>query len=106
MCIKKRFFQERTKSDTSSLLIKIRNPWGKKEWQGDWGDKSDKWTPKTKAQVKFVDKNDGTFWIAFEDYINFFYITTICFYKEKYEDTCVTDQHEFNSFGMLKFTNP
>lgn len=87
-------------------LIKIRNPWGKKEWQGDWGDKSDKWTPKTKAQVKFVDKNDGTFWIAFEDYINFFYITTICFYKEKYEDTCVTDQHEFNSFGMLKFTNP
>lgn len=30
-------------------LIQIRNPWGKKEWQGDWSDKSDKWTPKTKS---------------------------------------------------------
>ena len=30
-------------------LCQIRNPWGKKEWGGDWSDKSDKWTPKTKS---------------------------------------------------------
>lgn len=24
-------------------LLKIRNPWGFKEWEGDWGDKSEKW---------------------------------------------------------------
>merc|ERR1719416_341629 len=24
-------------------LVKIRNPWGSGEWQGDWGDKSDLW---------------------------------------------------------------
>ena len=87
-------------------LVKIRNPWGKKEWQGDWSDKSDKWTPKTKAQVKLANKNDGTFWISFEDYCEFFYITTICFYSEKYEDTFVTDQHDFKKYGLVKFTNP
>lgn len=26
-------------------LVKLRNPWGQGEWNGDWSDKSDKWTP-------------------------------------------------------------
>ena len=25
-------------------IIKIRNPWGSYEWNGDWSDKSSKWT--------------------------------------------------------------
>jgi calpain-15 len=25
-------------------LIKIRNPWGRKEWQGNWSFKSSSWT--------------------------------------------------------------
>lgn len=29
-------------------LLKIRNPWGNFEWQGDWGDNSSLWTPALK----------------------------------------------------------
>lgn len=25
-------------------LVKLRNPWGKGEWRGDWSDDSYKWT--------------------------------------------------------------
>jgi len=25
-------------------LLRIRNPWGKGEWTGDWSDKSELWT--------------------------------------------------------------
>jgi hypothetical protein len=25
-------------------LVKLRNPWGKFEWSGAWGDKSEEWT--------------------------------------------------------------
>ena len=85
-------------------LLQIRNPWGHKEWQGDWSDKSPKWTESTKRQVNLKDENDGTFWIAFKDYIRFFYITTICFYNEDIVDSYVTDQHDLQSFGMCKFT--
>ena len=50
------------------------------------------------------DKDDGVFWIAFNDYIKFFYITTICYYYENQFDNFLPDQHELRSFGMTKFT--
>lgn len=30
--------------DEGIKLLKMRNPWGKGEWQGDWSDNSLKWT--------------------------------------------------------------
>ena len=29
---------------SGQTLLKLRNPWGSGEWQGDWGDKSSLWT--------------------------------------------------------------
>lgn len=29
-------------------LLKLRNPWGRGEWTGDWSDKSSLWTPALK----------------------------------------------------------
>lgn len=34
-------------------LIKIRNPWGKYEWKGQWHDKDPKWTNQMKKEVEF-----------------------------------------------------
>jgi len=31
--------------DENIRLLRLRNPWGHQEWQGDWSDKSDLWTP-------------------------------------------------------------
>ncbi len=46
-----------------------------------------------KAQVpNFLAKNDGCFWIEFEDYVDFFYITTICFFKTGYKESQVVDE--------------
>ena len=73
-------------------LIKIRNPWGFKEWTGDWSDKSSKWTPELKAKLGFEDKDDGVFFISFEDYVSFFYITTICKYIQENDLSYIADQ--------------
>lgn len=31
---------------TGDRLVKLRNPWGKEKYIGDWSDSSDKWTEK------------------------------------------------------------
>ena len=79
----------------------MRNPWGKKEWQGDWSDSSSKWTPKTKAQVDYTDAEDGTFFIAFKDFYKFFFITTVCYQNLKKEPISkhVADTHDEYGFG-------
>ena len=61
-------------------LVKMRNTWGYKEWKGEWSDGSSRWGPEEKQQLpEHVDKDDGTFYISFEDYYNFFIVTDICF---------------------------
>lgn len=94
-----------TAKGKTERLCWIRNPWGKKEWDGDWSDRSDKWDDHTKAQVpEYKDEDDGCFWISFKDYDKFFYITTICFFKEGYKDNVVADELTFEKedFGMCK----
>ncbi|KAF9908595.1 hypothetical protein BX616_000085 [Lobosporangium transversale] len=56
-------------------LVHIRNPWGKIEWNGDWSDQSDKWTPDAIKTLKLEDKDDGRFWMPYDEFLRIF--TTI-----------------------------
>ena len=67
------------KDDSYLDLIKVRNPWGEGEWNGDWSDKSNKWTPELKKYFGFVDEDDGIFWISSNDYVANFASTSICY---------------------------
>lgn len=91
-----------TDSGKTVKLVKIRNPWGKKEWTGDWSDKSPLWTEKCKAQVDYANADDGCFWMTFEDYDKFFYITTINYFRDDFIRTAVCDEHEIGGFGIIK----
>lgn len=53
-------------------LVQLRNPWGNFEWTGDWSDKSDCWNKRLKKELNFSDKDDGLFWMNFEDLRKFF----------------------------------
>lgn len=62
-------------------MIRLRNPWGQKEWNGPWSDDSEEWK-KLKAsdreKLGIVFENDGEFWMAFEDFCTFFTNATVC----------------------------
>ena len=59
-------------------LIKLRNPWGKNEWKGNWSDNSPKWTGDYIKYFNYKKSNDGTLWIELNDFINYFNNTYIC----------------------------
>jgi len=65
-------------------LIKLRNPHGKNEWEGEWSDKSNKWSSeRIKIEGKYHgDKIDGIFFMELKDFIKYFYSTDICEFKE------------------------
>ena len=68
-------------------IVKLRNPWGSFEWSGDWSDKSDKWTDEAKQQVNLEDVDDGTFWMAFDDFRKYFSRIQICQYVDDFKFT-------------------
>ncbi|CAD7938164.1 unnamed protein product [Amoebophrya sp. A25] len=68
-----REFKESSRTGPCTLrLVKIRNPWGGGEWKGDWGDSSSKWDdfPEVKKKIH-SDKNDGAFWMSWDDYCDY-----------------------------------
>lgn len=59
-------------------FIKVRNPWGRGEWRGDWSDNDSKWQdhPEVEAAMQNdtdamfkIDEEDGTFWMVWEDFV-------------------------------------
>lgn len=60
-------------------LLKVRNPWGSKEWEGEWSDGHEYWTPELDEQLGHTDENDGTFFIPYENYMEQFSRTSACF---------------------------
>ena len=60
-------------------IMNLRNPWGVFEWTGDWSSASQMWTKEALEKIKpKFDKNDGNFWISFEDFKENFEIINIC----------------------------
>eukprot|EP00759_Apiculatamorpha_spiralis_P054906 PhF_6_TR7060/c0_g1_i1/m.10656/K08582/CAPN15; calpain-15 len=61
-------------------LCKIRNPWGNGfEWNGDWGDDSELWTPELIRITNFEKAPDGIFWMCFKDVCEWFKNGCVCY---------------------------
>jgi Calpain family cysteine protease/UBA-like domain len=77
-------------------LVRIRNPWGKREWKGDWSTDSERWTRALRKRLGHdttYAKGDGTFYMSFEDMMQRFHhmdvaktqqVTNIVFYAPSY----------------------
>jgi calpain-15 len=66
------------KEGVEHKLVKLRNPWGQSEWNGDWSDNSTKWTPELKTKLGLQNRDDGIFFMAFDDFLQYFSDAQIC----------------------------
>jgi calpain-15 len=60
---------------TTVRLVRIRNPWGTKEWKGDWSADSERWTKALRQRLgsDTFAKGDGTFFMSYDDMLERFH---------------------------------
>ncbi|UJR37152.1 hypothetical protein I4U23_029862 [Adineta vaga] len=62
----------------SQRLVRLRNPWGEKEWKGALTENWTKWPKTIKHKIIPSSANDGVFWMPWEQMPSFFSSVTIC----------------------------
>ena len=74
-------------------FVKVRNPWSKFEWKGAWSDGSKEWTenPNIAKELNHEDKDDGIFWMLFDDFVDYFNQISICDRTTKYDLSLLFD---------------
>ena len=53
-------------------VMRLRNPYGECQFNGDWSDISSKWTEDLKQKYNFYKKEEGDFFIGYDDFIKYF----------------------------------
>lgn len=53
-------------------ILKIRNPWGKFEWNGAFSDQSPLWTEDAKRELNIEHSDDGVFWMPFKEFTRYY----------------------------------
>ncbi|CAM4643781.1 unnamed protein product [Leuciscus chuanchicus] len=89
-------------------LVRVLNPWGKREWTGDWSDKSSLWDKVSKEEQSRCRSlaNDGEFWMSMEDFTKNFEDIDICCLSPDFLDSSRMQmdfhmlQRQLDSFWM------
>jgi len=97
---------------TCLRLLRIRNLWGKREWMGDWSDQSELWTGKLHAKLGKTQKNDGTFWMSYADFLCRFSMIEVCkahkdwfttSLRVKGLDSCILNQSTVRQYSLTTY---
>ncbi|TUP17201.1 Calpain-5 [Bagarius yarrelli] len=88
--------------DGTIPLIRMRNPWGKHEWNGAWSDSSEEWKTVGEAErdhlgITVID--DGEFWMSFDDWCQNFTDIDVCRLINTSEMNGKETWHETVHFG-------
>ena len=52
-------------------LVRLRNPWGRGEWNGPWSERSWEWDSLSERDKELLSvrvRNEGEFWMSFDDF--------------------------------------
>jgi len=82
-------------------LVKLRNPWGKTEWNGDWCDGSSLWTDELKRELNVTEGDDGIFWMSFTDFVRELPYLFINYYDDSHELTTAPAAHEKDEYVFM-----
>lgn len=89
-------------------FVRIRNPWGRVEWNGDMSKGSEMWTTRLAAELGGAGaKNDGTFWMLYHDFLRRFTSVDICKCFDnpdwlQFSETGLINPHHFCAYSQFE----
>ena len=87
-------------------LIQLRNPWGNFEWTGNFSDQSPSWDiiPNLRQKVGVINKDDGIFYMDFNDFLKFYpYTFVLKYHKNFYYNYKKLEQQSIEHNTCAKF---
>jgi len=84
-------------------ILKLRNPWGKFEWKGDFGDNSKLWTKEMKEKIGYSNVDDGQFCMKIEDFKKCFSFCSIGMYHDGWQYTYLEAESKAHHGEYFKF---
>ncbi|KAJ8298538.1 hypothetical protein KUTeg_025069 [Tegillarca granosa] len=91
-------------------LLRLRNPWGRFSWKGDWSDKSKKWddiSRRMKTELMPNGETSGVFWMSLSDLLIYFDSIDICKVRSDWRETRIQGMFPANAseiFKLVKLT--
>ena len=95
-----------TKNQNKVKLLKISNPWGYREWTGDYSDKSVLWenfSDEIKKKYFDKEKKKNIFFISIEDFLKYFIRIDICLMIFNCEGYCF--KRNFDILSTYEYNN-
>ena len=84
------------------IILKIRNIWGKIEWDGEWSNSYKFWDDDLKKKLKYDPKDDQIFYMNLRDFKNHFFKIKICKLLENAKYKSILIKQKPNDFVLIK----
>ena len=87
-------------------LVRLRNPWGEQEWNGEWSRFSQKWNEAVKVELKHSTLKAGEFYMDFADFLKEFEATYICQFVHHFKRTQTYIPARSKKLQIFEFSIP
>ena len=85
-------------------LVQLRNPWGKCEWKGKWGDTDSSWNSELRKELdQNENADDGKFCMTYNEFVKYYDTLQICYYHDDYKYSALKLQSKPNDTVNLTF---